>query len=163
MTDQAKRDELRAKIEAGEQRNADRTMGDYARDASEKATAFVKEHPLAAVAGVAAVGLAIGAMTRPGRRAARTAGRKTSAFASYAAELGMAYASGLFDAASGAAKSGGEKLEDFGEDMAHKARSARRTASHSAGDAADNLRVIGRKAARQAGRTLRDARSRIGK
>lgn len=163
MTDQAKRDELRAKIEAGEQRNAERTMGDYARDASEKAAAFVKEHPLAAVAGVAAVGLAIGAMTRPGRRAAQNAGRKTSAFASYAAELGMAYASGLFDAASGAAKSGGEKLGDFGDDMAHKARSARRTASHSAGDVADNLRFIGRKAARQAGRSLREVRSRVGK
>lgn len=161
VTDDAKRDELRAKIEAGERRNAERSVGDYAREAGEKATDFVKEHPLATIAGVAVVGLAIGAMTRPGRRAARTAGRKTSAFANYAAELGMAYASGLFDAASGAAKAGGEKLADFGGDVAHTARNARDTAGDAAGDALSSIRDLGRKAARNAGQSLRSARSRI--
>ncbi|MCB2085953.1 MAG: hypothetical protein KDE07_05820 [Sphingomonadaceae bacterium] len=163
MTDQAKRDELRAKIEAGEQRNAERTVGDMARDATRQATDFVKEHPLAAVAGVAAVGLAIGAMTRPGRRAGKAAGKRASALAGYATELGLAYASGLFDAASNAAKTGGERIEDFSEEVVHGARNARRSASHAAGDAADNIRFIGRKAARHAGRSLRNARSRIGK
>nr|WP_137678494.1 hypothetical protein [Parerythrobacter lutipelagi] len=163
MTDEAKRDELRAKIEAGERRNAERSIEDMARDASKKATDFVKEHPIATVAGVAAVGLAIGAMTRPGRRAGRLAGERASAFATYATELGLAYASGMFDAAGQAAKAGGEKLEDFSEDVAHSARSARRNATHVAGDTADNIRVLGRKAARQAGRSLRGARSKIGR
>lgn len=163
MVDDAKRDELRAKIEAGEQRNAQRSVADYARDATNSATEFVKEHPITAVAGVAVIGLAIGAMTRPGRRVARQAGARASSLASVAAELGLAYASGMMDAAGDAARTGRDKLEDLGDGVAHSARSAKRSAAHLAGDGADNVRFLGRKAARQAGRSLRSAKSRLGR
>ncbi len=157
MSSKEKRDELRAKIEAGEQRNAERSVGDYARDASEGATRFVKEHPVAAVAGVAAVGLAIGAMTRPGRRA----GKRAGALATYATDMGLAYASGLLDQAGDVARAGGDRLEDFGDDIALTARKARRSAVSTAGNTQDDVLSLSRKAARRAGRSYRDAKARI--
>ncbi len=161
MTQEEKRDELRARIEAAEQRNEERTLADYARDASETATRFVKEHPFASIAGVAAIGLAIGAMTRPGRRAGRQAAQRTSAFASYATELGLAYAAGLLDTAGGAAQAGRDKLEDFGDSVGDSARSLRRQAAHRAGDTADAARRLTRDIGKKAGRKTRGLRSRI--
>lgn len=159
VVDDAKRDELRAKIEAGEQRQAERTIGDYARDATETTTNFVKDHPVAAIAGVAALGLLIGAMTKPGRRAGRAAGRRASAIAGYAGELGAAYASGLADAAGRVARSGGDTLEDVNDTLSRSARSAQRSAAHRAGDTADSMRYLSRKAARNTGRSLRGVAS----
>lgn len=157
MSTQEKRDELRAKIEAGEQRNEERTIGDYAKSAADSTTQFVKDHPFAAVAGVAVVGLAIGAMTRPGRRA----GQRAGALATYATEMGLAYASGLLDQAGDVARAGGDKLEDFGDDVAFTARKARRSAAAAAGNSSDNMLSLSRKAARRAGRTYRDAKARV--
>ncbi len=162
MVDDAKRDELRAKIEAGEQRNAERTIADQARDAADTAGAFVKEHPLATLAGVAVIGLAIGAMTKPGRRAGRVAGERAGAFASYAGELGTAYATGLFDASRRAVEAGGDTLEDIGDSVSRTSRGARRQATQSLGDTGDSLRFLGRRAARKAGRTARNARHKVG-
>lgn len=161
MTAEEKRRELRARIEAGETRHAERSIGEFARDAGRDATDFVKAHPLVAVAGVAAVGLAIGAMTRPGRRMGRAAGRRASEFAGYAGELGLAYASGLLDSASGLAQRSGERLEDVSEDMAYNARAARRKLAHRAGDTSDLIRHTGRKVAREAGRSMRKAKAAI--
>lgn len=157
MSTQEKRDELRAKIEAGEQRNEDRTIGDYAKSAADSTTQFVKDHPVAAVAGVAVIGLAIGAMTRPGRRA----GQKAGALATYATEMGLAYASGLLDQAGDVARASGDKLEDLGDDVAFTARKARRSAAAAAGNTSDNMLTLSRKAARRAGRTYRDAKARV--
>ena len=157
MSTQEKRDELRAKIEAGEQRNEERTIGDYAKSAADSTTQFVKDHPVAAVAGVAVIGLAIGAMTRPGRRA----GQKAGALATYATEMGLAYASGLLDQAGDVARASGNRLEDLGDDVAFTARKARRSAAAAAGNTSDNMRTLSRKAARRAGRTYRDAKARV--
>ncbi|GMN12550.1 hypothetical protein [Altererythrobacter sp. MTPC7] len=157
MSSQEKRDELRAKIEAGEQRNEERTIGDYAKSAADSTTQFVKDHPVAAVAGVVVIGLAIGAMTRPGRRA----GQKAGAIATYATEMGLAYASGLLDQAGDVARAGGDALEDFGDDLAFGARKARRSAYKTAGNTSDNVLNLSRKAARRAGRTYRDAKARV--
>ncbi|MCP9223127.1 hypothetical protein MKP08_10235 [Erythrobacter sp. LQ02-29] len=157
MSTKEQRDALRAKIEAAEQRNADRSLADYARDATDKATAFVKEHPVATVAGVAVLGLAIGAMTRPGRRA----GRRAGAMANYAAEMGLAYASGLFDSAGDAVRHGGAKLEDWSDDIAHSSRKAGRRVSRAAYDGRDEAQFAARKFARGAGRKYRDLRSRV--
>ena len=52
MADKKKREELKNRIEAGQQRHANRTVGEYAREARDNATAFVKEHPVATVVGV---------------------------------------------------------------------------------------------------------------
>jgi hypothetical protein len=161
MSSAEKRQELKAKIEAAEQRNANRSIEQYARDAAETATQFVKDHPVAAITGVALLGLAIGAMTRPGRRAGAEAGRRASAFATHAAEIGLAYASGLFDAASDAAKSGKDALEDMGDNLQDNADAARRRARFVGGNAAATARSLAREAGKKAGRTSRDLRARI--
>ena len=68
LSDEDKRAALRDKIDAAEQRNAERSVADMAKDAADTVTDFAKRHPLATVAGAIGLGLAIGAMTRPGRR-----------------------------------------------------------------------------------------------
>ncbi|MFZ1742178.1 MAG: hypothetical protein WAT93_04950 [Pontixanthobacter sp.] len=163
MSSEEKRQELKAKIEAAESRNAERNLGNYARDAAETATNFVKEHPIATVAGVAAVGLAIGAMTRPGRKVAIQSGKRASALATYATELGLAYASGLFDAAGDAATSGRDRLEDLGDSLGDNAAALKRRATFTGGNAAAAARSLSRRAGKSAGRTARDLKSRIGK
>ena len=71
LTDEQKREQLRAKIEAGEKRNAERSFADQAKDVADSAVEFTKKHPFVVVGGAIAIGLAIGAMTRPGRRLGR--------------------------------------------------------------------------------------------
>ena len=161
MSPEEKRQELKAKIEAAEQRNAGRSFEAYARDAADTATQFVKDHPIAAIAGVAAIGLAIGAMTRPGRNAGAAAGRRASAFATHAAELGLAYATGLFDAASDAASHGKDRLEDFGDTLTDNAQAAKRRAVFTGGNAAALAHSVARSAGKKAGRSSRDLRSRL--
>ena len=78
LTDEQKRAELRARIEAGNKRLEERTLADQAKDAAGTAVEFAKKHPLATVGGAVVLGLAIGAMTRPGRRAGRKGGRMAS-------------------------------------------------------------------------------------
>ena len=74
LTDEQKREKLRERIEAGEQRNEERTLAEQAKDAADSAMEFTKKHPFAVVGGVLLAGLAIGAMTRPGRRIGRRGG-----------------------------------------------------------------------------------------
>ena len=128
MTENEKRDRLRERIDAAEARNAARTVADQAREAAATATDFVKRHPLATVAGVAVAGLAIGAMTRPGRRAGKKASKRAGAFASYAAEIGLAYATGLLDKAGDAARTGQDKLSELGGAAANRGGDAAETA-----------------------------------
>ena len=161
MSSEEKRQELKAKIEAAERRNEERSLADYAQDAGETAKRFVKDHPVAAIAGVAVLGLAIGALTRPGRRAGAEVGRRTSSFATQAAEMGAAYASGLFDAAGDAALAGRDKLEDMSDAIGDNARAARRRASYSGGNAAAKARILSRETGKSAGRTSRRLRSRF--
>ena len=159
-TADTKRAELKAKIEAAEQRNEERTLGQLARDASETATDFVKLHPFATLAGVAVLGLAVGAMTKPGRRAGKAAGAKVNHFATYAAELGAAYASGLIDAATDAVQTGKDTVEDIGDAINDNAGAAKRKASFISGNAAATARKLTRDAGKKAGRSIRDLRSR---
>ena len=163
MSSEEKRQALKAKIEAAEQRNEERSLGDMAKDATDKATDFVKEHPFATLAGVAVVGLAIGAMTRPGRRAGQQVGRKASSLASYATELGLAYASGIMATAGNVAEAGKDKLEDFGDALNDNAGALRRQAAFKSGNAAAAARGFTREAGKKAGRSIRDLRNRAGK
>ena len=149
LTDEERRENLRERIEAAETRNEERSLGDYAREATDTATEFVKEHPITAIAGVAAIGLTIGAMTRPGRRLGRRAGALAT------------YASGLLDQAGDLARAGGDKLEDFGDDIAHSARSAKRNAAFFANSKSDDARYASRKMGRRASRSYRNAKARI--
>lgn len=163
MTDtpgDAKREELREKIEAAEARNEERTFGDMAREARDSATGFVKEHPIATVAGVAAIGLAIGAMTRPGRRVGSRVGKRGAALAAMAAEFGMSYAREVLELAEGAAATGKDKLEDLGDSIGESARGLRRDAAYYADSTTDKARSFGRRAGKKAGRAMRDLRAR---
>jgi hypothetical protein len=160
MSTDAKRQELKAKIDAAEQRNVERSVGDMARGAAETATDFVKLHPIATVAGVAVLGLAIGAMTKPGRRAGKAAGDNASKFATYAAELGMAYASGLFDAAGEAAQSGKDTIEDLSDAINDNAGALKRKAGFKGGKAAAAAKALTREVGKKAGRSVRDLRLR---
>lgn len=91
------RDALRAKIEANERRIAARTMADEAREAAEAAGRFVKANPLTVIGGAVALGIAIGLMTRSGRKvAANAAGSAASA-----ANAASGAAAGMFGGAVG--------------------------------------------------------------
>ncbi|UVI38794.1 hypothetical protein [Qipengyuania spongiae] len=161
LTDQEKREKLREKIEAAEVRNNERSLGDQARDALNNATEFVKERPLTAVAGVAVVALAIGAMTRPGRRL----GRRTGVLAASATDAALAYALDLMDrtqtAGAAALRESGDALEDFSDTLGSKARKLRRDAAYRTDSAGDALRSKRRKAGRKTSRGLRDLRERF--
>jgi len=163
MTTDEKREELREKIQAGETRNAERTLGEYARDASEKATDFVKEHPIATVAGGLAVGVLLAAIIPgPGRRLSKKVGTRAASFAALAAELGLTYGTGLLDSAGSAARHGQDRLGDVGDTISSTARGLRRDASSRAADAGDTASMFGRTVSNKANRTLRNLRGRIG-
>lgn len=161
ITDEEKREQLREKIEAAETRNDERSLGDQAREALDSATEFVKERPLTAVAGVAVVALAVGAMTRPGRRL----GRRGGVLAAAATDAALAYALGLVDraetAGSAALRGGSDAFEDLSETLGSSARKLRRDAAYRADVAGDALRSSSRKASRKTSRGLRDLRSRF--
>ncbi|MEO1731553.1 MAG: hypothetical protein AAFR64_12545 [Pseudomonadota bacterium] len=178
------RDELRAKIEARERRIAERTLADEARDAAGAATEYVKAHPLTVVGGAIALGLAIGLMTKPGRRAAASAATGTasavsgaataaadsvgsaakkrgSAIATLFADAAVAYGIKLIDDAMERARAGQDAMEDLGDAAAAKARSAKRDAEHAAGTAADKTRAMGQRTRRKAARAVRDLKDRV--
>lgn len=151
-TSQDKRDELKARIEAGQRRHDQRSFGDQARDAADAATQFVKEHPIATVVGGLAVGLLIGSMTRSGRRLGRRAGH----LASSASEAAVAFGLGLLDDASDLARHGKDALGDASERAAFKAREAKRDADHYTRSLADRAATTSRLAGRSLSRRLRD-------
>lgn len=154
-------DALRQRIEEGEARLAERDLARAAGDAAKAAGDFVRAHPVATVAGVAVIGMVIGAMTRPGRRL----GNRAAGLASYATEAGIAYALGVLDAAGDLAddvrEAGTEKLEDLGDTVDRTARKAKREGSYLAASARDTVHDIGRRAGRSAGRTFRQTRKRL--
>ena len=104
-TSTEKRDELRAKIEASERRNAERSVTDQAKEAAGAATTFVKENPMTVLGGAIAVGLAIGLMTKPGRAAATKAAKGT--------------ANAVSGAAGGAARGVGSAAKSQGSKFGH--------------------------------------------
>ncbi len=155
-----KRDLLRERIEAGERRNQERTLGDYAKDTADSVTNFAKEHPVATVAGAIGIGLAIGAMTRPGRRVAKQGAVKTGAMAALVSEAVMTFGAGLMDDMTDAARNSGDALEDFGDRIGDKARTARRGAAYRSSSLADSANVTKRELSRKAKRGFRDLKNR---
>lgn len=100
-TSEEPRDELRAKIEASERRMAERTMADTAQEAAGAATEYVKKNPLTVLGGAIAVGLVLGALSKPGRRAA------SGAAGSAASAVGGAASSAAQGVGNAAKKRGG--------------------------------------------------------
>lgn len=150
LTDAEKRDQLRARIEAGERRNEERSFADQAKDVADSAIEFAKKHPVATVAGAVVVGLAIGAMTRRGREL----GRRGGSLASYAADAAIAYGLSMIEGA-------GDKFEDFSDAAGTQARRLKRDAGYKLDSMGDTVRSGGRRASRKSARAYRDLRARL--
>ncbi len=161
-----KREELREKIAAGEARNADRSLGDHARDARDTATEFVREHPIATVGAALAFGVVLAALIPgPGRRLSQRVGKKVgsraASLAAITAELGLAYGSRFMNFAGNAAQTGQDKFDDIGDTLGDSARTARREATHRAAKVGDSAATLKRDVSKKAGRAVRDLRTRI--
>jgi len=163
QTDEQKREALRARIEAAQQRNADRTLADQARDAADSAIAFTRKHPLAVIGGVVLAGFAIGAMTRGGRRAGLKVGRRGGVLASMAFDAALAYGAKMLQESLQAAQTASDKIEDIGDSAATTARGLRRDAAYKLDVASDAVRSQSRKAMRKGSRTVRSLKDRIGR
>lgn len=158
-TDEQKREALRARIEAAQQRNSDRTLAEQARHAADEAIAFTRKHPLAVVGGVVLAGFAIGAMTKRGRKV----GKRGGMLMNLALESAFAYGAKMLQEALVTARDAGDRLEDFGDDAATTARGLRRDAAYKLDVAADAVRAKSRKVARKGSRAVRSLKERTGR
>ena len=150
LSDAEKREQLRARIAAGERRNSERSFADQAKDVADSAVDFAKKHPIATVTGAVAVGLAIGAMTRRGR----ALGRRGGSLAAYAAEAAIAYGLSMMEGA-------GDKFEDYSDAAGTQARRLKRDAGYRLDSIGDAIASGSRKASRKSSRTVRDLKARI--
>jgi hypothetical protein len=174
-----KRDALRARIEAAERRNAERTLADQARAAATAAVDYTRANPLMVIGGALAAGLVIGLLTRPGRRVAGQALHKagdaisdaaTSASSSVkgvakrgGSQLGMmlgeavmAYVMTMIDEAIEAARTGQERAEDLGDAAGVQARKIKSSAVQAAETAATSTKSLARNTREAAGRMVAD-------
>lgn len=187
MTDQStaltndSRDALRARIEAAERRNAERTLADDARDAAKAAADYTRANPLAVIGGAVAVGLVIGLLTQPGRRAAKqvvnsasdavsgatssaTSGLKSitarggSRIGTMFGEAVLAYVMTLIDEAMETARAGQDRAGELGDAAGTQARKIKTGAVQAAEAAADNSKTLARKTRDQAERVVNDLR-----
>ena len=156
-TDAEKREALRAKINAGEARQAERTLADQAKDAADGALEYVKSNPIKSVAAVAIGALLIGAMTRPGRKAGKRAGK----LASVATDAALAYGLSLLDAGKDAAETGQDRLADLSKSARKNAREWQDYAAREGNELSDYLIAAARRSGKRAGKTIDELRSRI--
>ena len=158
MTD-AKRTQLKKKVEAGQARNQDRgrttivdRAGEAAIEAKDRFTAFAKEHPIATIAGGVAIGVLVAGMFKGPRRAAIKGGSRAAGLAAVGAELALAYAQQAMEAASEAGRAGAKRFDGFGD----AAKSAGLDAAHRAGDAGESAMALTREAGKRLGRAIRN-------
>jgi len=181
-TRETKRDALRAKIEASERRIAERSFSDQAKDAAVSAKDYTKQNPAIVIGGAVAIGLLIGLLSRPGRRAAqraaigtvgiaetattetkhagRLAADNTSRLGDYIGDALVALGVKLMDGAVDGARAGQDAFEDLGDSASRKARSLRRDADYFTGTTADNARHTTVRARRRANRAMRNIKGR---
>ena len=175
------RDALRARIEAAERRNAEKSLADQARAATDAAIDYTRANPLTVIGGAVAFGLVIGLLTRPGRRVAgralHSAGDAISGAASSATsgvksitsrggsrlgamigEAALTYAMTMIDEVLDTAREGKERAGDLGEAAGAQAKKLSATASEAAGSAADSTRTLARKTRDAALDVVRDIR-----
>lgn len=174
-----KRDSLRARIEAAERRNADRTLADNAREAAQAAADYTRANPLIVIGGAVAVGLAIGLLTRPGRQMARRVTSSATGAVSGAAsktasgvkgvavsggsrlgrmlgDAAVAYVLTLIDEVLDSARAGQDRAADLGDAAETQARKLKAGATQMAGNAAESSRELARKTRATAGRVVDD-------
>jgi len=146
-----KRAALKGKIKAAEKRNADRSLTDYAREARDGATSFVKEHPITTVVGGVALGVLVASLVPGrGRQIRKQATKRGAAMAGVLADLALTYGTQMLDGAGKAARTGQDRLGDLGSTLGDSARDAQR-------EAGSLTREVGERAVK----TLRDLRSRM--
>jgi hypothetical protein len=130
-----------------------------AAEAGSSVRQIVEQHPLAALAGGIALGLVVGKLASgrrkpvprnafadlaaPIEQAAAGLGKKTSALASLAADVALAYAAKAADAG----REGVHKLEDIGSDAGGKLAGGAHEARKKAGDIAEAAAGVAREAA----------------
>lgn len=160
MTEQ-KREEIKARIAAAQEREEARNSQslavraqETASEAGEAVTDFVKKHPYAAAAGGVALGILIAGMFKGPRRAAAKSSAKAAGLAAMGAEIASGFAAQLFDDASALGREGVRRAEDAVDTAGDKARSAGRRASHTAGDVADAARIARRETGKAIARAL---------
>jgi hypothetical protein len=144
------RDALRARIEAAERRNAERSLADQARAAAAAAGDYTRAHPLTVIGGALAAGLLIGLATRPGRRVAARAASAVGAAASGAAGRAASGARSL--AARGGARLAaliGEAILAYALDLLEEALAGKRAGPERSAAAADAAGPRARKARRK--------------
>jgi hypothetical protein len=159
-----KRDELKSKVKAAEARNAKRekTVNDYAKEAADGATSFVKEHPITTLVGGLALGVLIASvLPGPGRRLRKNATAKGGVLAAAAAEAAALYGAQFLEGASKAARAGQDKFGDLGDALGDGTRSLRKDAAGVADSAGDAARAFGSEAGKAATRFVKDLRSRL--
>ena len=189
-SDDTRRDSLRARIDAAERRNAERTLADDARAAAAAAVDYTKAHPLTVLAGALALGLVIGALTRPGRRimgqvatgaastvsgatgavggavggaasgVRRAAARPTSRMGTALGDWVVAYGARIVEEALDAARAGQDRIEDLGEEAGARAQRIGRDAAAAAANAADSTRTLAGNTRRKAAAAVREFRAR---
>src|SRR6478735_7613388 len=149
MTD-AKREQLKTKVAAGQARNRDlgRTTivdraGEAAIEAKDKFVAFAKEHPIATVAGGVAVGILVSGLFKrsPTRKLGNAAAKRAGTIAALGAEFALAYAQHAMTAANEAGREGASGLGELGESVGGTARSTSRAAIDRAGELSEAARV----------------------
>ena len=173
------RDALRARIEAAERRNADRTIADQAREAAEAAVDYTRANPLTVIGGALAVGLVIGLLTRPGRRVASRAMHSTAGAISGTAssarsgvsniasrggsqigrmigQAAISYAMTMIDEVLETARAGQERAAELGDAAGTQAKKLSANASEAASTAAGTTRTLARRTRDAATNAVRD-------
>lgn len=174
-----KRDSLRARIDAAERRNADRSLADSAREAAKAAADYTRAHPLTVIGGALAAGLAIGLLTRPGRRVARQVVSSASGAVSGAAssatsgvksitarggsrigtllgEAAVTYIMTLVDDALETARAGQDRAGELGNAASARARKLGAGVSDTVDSAAATSRDLARRTRNRAERVVSD-------
>lgn len=169
----AKRDALRARIEAAERRIAERTLVDDAREAAQAAADYARANPGKVVAGALVLGLVIGLLTAPGRAAAaKAAARVTGSSSAAPKTVGAASEAGskfalmltnalvaqglkLLDEVLDGANTGKERAGVLAEKAASEAQRLSREAAENSGELARRTRAAAETAARDIAKRVR--------
>lgn len=135
-----KRQEIKERIAAAQERQAERegdslvqAIGEKAAAARAGVTSFAREHPVATVAGGLALGVLVSALFKnsPTRRAGRYAGERAVGLAALSGEVASSLLHQVLESTASARKTGADKLEDVGESARSSAREIGRAISRS--------------------------------
>lgn len=98
MTREQQRAALKERIAKAQARFGDRSPEELAADAAQSALNFAKQNPLLIIGGTIALGLALGSLTRRGRKAAATGG----IFTRIATDAAIGFAFAMYEKANAA-------------------------------------------------------------